>query len=118
MENGLGKHFESITLLQLTLFLKTYLPAAVCYATTISMTKLSILAFYWRIFNSQKSIRLPIYVLTLVVICWNIAVVRPWPLHSSSPVHHLCPPLCPSTLARFPLRALKPATIVTLSKQS
>lgn len=36
--------------------------------------KLSLLAFYWRIFKQSK-IRIPIYVLTAVVSAWGIAVV-------------------------------------------
>lgn len=46
----------------------------VSYTCIICSVKFSLLAFYWRIFKQSK-IRIPIYVLTLVVSAWGTAVV-------------------------------------------
>lgn len=43
-------------------------------STTVALVKISVLAFYWRIFN-HSSIRLPIWILTVIVISWLIARV-------------------------------------------
>lgn len=71
----MGKHFQTATPEQYTSFAKTYIPAACFYAVGIAMTKMSLLAFYQRIFASRKSIRLPIYVLSFVVSGWMVAVI-------------------------------------------
>ena len=75
MNYGLGRHVDLRNPAVITNFLKTYLPAACFYATSVAFTKLSILMFYWRIFKTVKQIRLPIYILGAIVIAWNIAIV-------------------------------------------
>ena len=72
----MGKHYQTDTLEQYTSFAKTYIPAACFYALGIATTKLSLLAFYFRIFKSKESIRIPIYVLSFIVIGWGVSVVR------------------------------------------
>ncbi|EPE31737.1 integral membrane protein [Glarea lozoyensis ATCC 20868] len=75
MNYGLGRHVDLTNSAAITNFLKTYLPAACFYATSISFSKLSILVFYWRIFRPIKQIHLPIYILGSIVVAWNIAIV-------------------------------------------
>jgi hypothetical protein len=45
------------------------------YFATITCVKLSILAFYWRSFKVRSSVKIPIYVLAVIVVMWAIAVV-------------------------------------------
>ena len=40
------------------------------------MVKFSILAYYWRVFGQARKVRITIYILTSLQICWTIAVVR------------------------------------------
>lgn len=72
----MGKHYQTDTLEQITNFAKTYIPAACFYAVGIAMTKMSLLAFYYRIFKAMKSIVFPICALSFFVLGWMIAVVR------------------------------------------
>lgn len=62
-ENGLEVYFQG-------LFAAEYL-----YTFSIVFVKLSILALYWRIFGSLNSTRIPIWILSGIVIAWGIAVV-------------------------------------------
>lgn len=48
----------------------------VVYTLTVVMVKLSTLSFYWRLFASKRSIRIPIWILVSIVSAWGIAVVR------------------------------------------
>lgn len=75
LKNGMGKHYQTDTQEQYVSFAKTYIPAACFYAVGIATTKLSLLAFYYRIFSATKSIILPIRILSLIVLGWMIAVV-------------------------------------------
>ena len=71
----MGKHYQTVSLEQYTSFAKTYIPAACFYAAGIALTKMSLLTFYYRIFKSTESIRLPIYILSFFVLGWMISVV-------------------------------------------
>ena len=44
------------------------------YFIVIGLVKISILAFYYRLFGA--SIRIPCYLLGAITICWEVAVVR------------------------------------------
>jgi hypothetical protein len=46
------------------------------YTLSIVFIKWSILAFYWRIFSINPTIRLPMWILCGIVGAWGIAVVR------------------------------------------
>lgn len=48
--------------------------AELCYTGAVLSVKFSILALYWRIF--KLNMKLPIYVVATMVLCWAIAVVR------------------------------------------
>ncbi|KAH7361104.1 hypothetical protein BKA66DRAFT_471340 [Pyrenochaeta sp. MPI-SDFR-AT-0127] len=45
------------------------------YTLSITFIKWSILAFYWRIFSTKPTIRLPIWILCGIVGAWGIAVI-------------------------------------------
>ncbi|KAI6084699.1 hypothetical protein F4821DRAFT_242130 [Hypoxylon rubiginosum] len=47
----------------------------VVYTLTVVMVKLSTLSFYWRLFASKRSIRIPIWILVSIVSAWGIAVL-------------------------------------------
>lgn len=72
---GYGKHYQlldgdSVTPLQKMIFV-----GEIFYILTLTLAKLSILCFYWRIFSSSTSIRLPIYILSGIVSMWSLAAV-------------------------------------------
>ena len=46
----------------------------ILYFMVIGLVKISILAFYWRLFGA--SIRIPCYILGAITACWEVAVVR------------------------------------------
>lgn len=54
-------------------FGKNFWTGELLYCLTIGLVKFSILAFYWRLF--RVSIRIAVYVLGAVTICWEIGVV-------------------------------------------
>ena len=56
-------------------FYKTMFIAGICWIFAVSFAKYSILAFYWRLFNSVRSVRLGIYVLLAIVTIWLLAIV-------------------------------------------
>lgn len=48
------------------------------WTNAICIAKCSILAFYWRLFNSKgRSFRNAIWAFLALTICWEIAVVSP-----------------------------------------
>ena len=54
------------------------------WASTIFIVKCSILAFYWRLFNTKgPAFRFSIWAFLVLTVCWGIAVV------SSSPMINL-----------------------------
>ncbi|UNI24619.1 hypothetical protein JDV02_010353 [Purpureocillium takamizusanense] len=71
---GLGKHIwanppEAALDWAIALFI-----GELSYTLTMLCAKWSILAFYWRAFHVRKSIKVPICVLAVCVLCWGIAV--------------------------------------------
>ena len=48
----------------------------IVYTLTLTTVKWSTLAFYWRIFSANTTIRIPIWSLFGIVTAWGIAVVR------------------------------------------
>lgn len=45
------------------------------YFVTIACVKWSILAFYWRSFKIRSSVKIPIYILAVIVLLWATAVI-------------------------------------------
>lgn len=78
IKSGLGLHYQVINIEYNKLlyeFLLNVLIGDLLYSFAIAFAKLSILAFYWRIFN-VPSIQLPIRIMVCVVISWLITRVR------------------------------------------
>lgn len=61
--------------LYVTDFLKAGFIMEICWIVGVSFAKYSILAFYWRLFSSVKSVRIAIYVLLAIVTFWLLAIV-------------------------------------------
>ncbi|UNI18365.1 hypothetical protein JDV02_004638 [Purpureocillium takamizusanense] len=49
--------------------------AELSYFCTLLCVKWSILAFYWRSFKIRQSIKVPIWALAIITLCWGIAVI-------------------------------------------
>ncbi|GJN84542.1 hypothetical protein PLIIFM63780_008099 [Purpureocillium lilacinum] len=49
--------------------------AELAYFCTLLCVKWSILAFYWRSFKIRQSIKVPIWALAIITLCWGIAVI-------------------------------------------
>lgn len=47
------------------------------YIPSLSFSKLAVLAFYWRIFNSVRSAKISIIILAIIAILWLAVRVSP-----------------------------------------
>ncbi|KAI1126286.1 hypothetical protein F5Y10DRAFT_278912 [Nemania abortiva] len=72
---GLGKHVQTFGPHVQEYWAIGLFTAELTYTSVIVLVKFSILALYWRIFNKNSSIKIPIIVLTVVVSAWGIAVL-------------------------------------------
>ena len=74
---GLGRHIWAIqpTSWNYESLYKGLFILQVIYITEIVLVKMSILLFYWRIFQ-VSSIRWPIYILSVVIMLWGVSTVR------------------------------------------
>jgi hypothetical protein len=88
MRKSLGVHITDITNPQdIVQFLKSVFIGQILYTFSITTIKLSVLAFYWRLFEIKA--RITIYVITAMSISWCIAIVRPSSqLSLSAPMPH------------------------------
>ncbi|KAI1313262.1 hypothetical protein F5Y03DRAFT_160373 [Xylaria venustula] len=73
--HGLGRHIwaapaDAAEAWALGLFI-----AEITYTVTMVLVKYSTLIFYWRVFSTKKSIRLPIWILAGVTTLWGISVI-------------------------------------------
>ncbi|KAI1272202.1 hypothetical protein F5Y07DRAFT_380485 [Xylaria sp. FL0933] len=73
--HGLGRHIwvapaDATKAWALGLFI-----AEITYTLTMTLVKYSTLIFYWRMFSTKRSIRLPILLLTGVTTLWGIAII-------------------------------------------
>ena len=59
----------------LTDYYTTLYVGGICWIVAVSFAKYSILALYWRLFSSIKSVRVGIYVLLAIVTVWFLAFV-------------------------------------------
>ena len=78
MQFGLGRHHEAIDMDSQELVyhsLQHLIIVETLWSTTVTFVKISILSFYWRLFN-MSSIRLPIRLLGVLTMLWLIARVR------------------------------------------
>ena len=84
-KQGLGESIESLTAMDVSAFFKTIFITEVCWAVAIWIVKYSILAFYWRLFSTNRKLhRVIIVVLTAFVTCWGISAVCSRPLELAS----------------------------------
>ncbi|KAI8651630.1 hypothetical protein NCS55_01408700 [Fusarium keratoplasticum] len=72
---GFGKHIWAAPLDGLMVYFHGLFIAEYVYTMSIVLVKWSILAFYWRIFGSVGSTRLPIWILFGIISSWGIAVI-------------------------------------------
>ncbi len=75
IRHGVGRHVWAAPPDAVETWAYGFLIANVMYCMGFTVVKLSVLAFYWRVFGLRKSIRAPILVLTGMVIAWAIALV-------------------------------------------
>lgn len=76
--DGFGLHVEDIPRPNEDIVRDTKLDLfilEVFYVSSLSFSKLSVLAFYWRIFNSVRSAQIMILTLAIVAIVWMVARV-------------------------------------------
>ena len=72
--HGLGRHEEFVP--QGTLFsLNGFFWDEIFYTSGIALCKLSVLCFYYRIFAITKGVRIALFVLGGITICWWIAMI-------------------------------------------
>jgi len=77
---GVGKHIEVVLATdpsgdKITKILKSFPGAEISYTLSLSFAKLSILAFYWRIFGIKSALRKVLVALIAFVLCWTISAV-------------------------------------------
>lgn len=73
---GLGESIESISPDDISMTEKTIFISDICWEVAIWVARYSILAFYWRLFSTNRRlVRVVIWVLTALMTCWGIAVV-------------------------------------------
>ena len=72
LHEGLGQHYRTLPG-DFTLFSKNLYIEGILYYLAIGLCKISMLAFYWRLF--RDSIRIQCYILGTLILCWLIAVV-------------------------------------------
>jgi hypothetical protein len=74
MRQSLGVHITDITNpLDIIDFLKSVFIGQILYTFSITTIKLSVLAFYWRLFEIKA--RVTIYIVTAMSIAWCTAIV-------------------------------------------
>ncbi|KAI0906874.1 hypothetical protein F4823DRAFT_630923 [Ustulina deusta] len=71
---GLGKHTQTFGPNVVKIFSIGLFTAGLTYTGVVVFLKLAILALYWRILHKNSSIRLPVGILTTVILMWGIAV--------------------------------------------
>lgn len=73
LKYGFGRHLESMS--QYAPIMKLYLFGDIAYTATMTCTKLSILAFYWRIFGHTKILRWLAGILCGLSAIWGVQTV-------------------------------------------
>ena len=80
-QQGLGHDLISLTTYQEETFAKGLFISEICWTFVIWTVKCSILAFYWRLFSTnRRSIQVIIWILAVAVMVWGVAVVGARPL--------------------------------------
>jgi hypothetical protein len=74
MRKSLGVHIIILTPPDIIDFLKSVFIGQILYTFSITTIKLSVLAFYWRLFEIKA--RTTIYIVTAMSLSWCLAIVR------------------------------------------
>ena len=72
---GVGRHFETVSERHIDLILKATFAYEILYYICVTLIKVSILLFYYRIFGVGKTFKRTVYVALGVVVAWCIAIV-------------------------------------------
>ncbi|CAG7565992.1 unnamed protein product [Fusarium equiseti] len=75
VRGGFGRHLWAAPENGLEVYFQGLFAAECLYTLSIVFVKLSILALYCRIFGSQNSTRIPVWILSGIVIAWGNAVI-------------------------------------------
>ncbi|KAM0795686.1 hypothetical protein BDR22DRAFT_893930 [Usnea florida] len=73
--NGVGRHFETVPQASVVLLFKTTVAYEILYCVCITLVKISILLFYYRLFGVRKAFKYTCHVLLALVTCWCVAFV-------------------------------------------
>lgn len=74
VHRGVGRHVEVYGLEGVKHFYLSLFVCEILYTLTLCLTKFSIMLFFLRIFG-KTSIRIPIYILAMIVTGWAVSVV-------------------------------------------
>lgn len=74
-KSGVGRHFETVREENIVLLLKTTIAYQVLYSICITLVKISILLFYYRLFGVRKTFKKVIVCALALVTCWCVAIV-------------------------------------------
>lgn len=72
---GVGRHFETVSENHVVLLFKTTVAYEILYSICITLVKISILLFYYRLFAVRKGFQRTIFVALALVTCWCLVIV-------------------------------------------
>ncbi|KAF3898456.1 Integral membrane protein [Trichophyton interdigitale] len=75
IDGGAGLHMNQATDRQLLLLLKTFVAGPIIWSTATTFIKLSILSFYHKVFGSKQSMRIAVYIESIITIALYLAGV-------------------------------------------
>ncbi|KAM0800313.1 hypothetical protein BDR22DRAFT_852571 [Usnea florida] len=75
LHQGFGEHYELLIHNCAITFGKNLFSEQLLYFAVIGLAKISILAFYWRVFKTSKPVRISCYSLGVIVACWEMAAL-------------------------------------------
>ncbi|EFR05444.1 integral membrane protein [Nannizzia gypsea CBS 118893] len=75
IDGGAGLHMYQANEHQLLMLLKTFVAGPVIWSTATTFTKLSILSFYHKVFGSKHSMRIAVYIESIITIALYLAGV-------------------------------------------
>ncbi|KAL9125036.1 MAG: hypothetical protein Q9217_005706 [Psora testacea] len=74
-DNGVGRHFETVRKANVDMLFKTTIAYQILYCVCVSLIKISILLFYYRLFGVRKQFKITVFVVLGLVCAWCIAIV-------------------------------------------
>ena len=73
MQQGAGRHITTVNPATFPRLELLFYCGEVIFSSAVGLVKLSVLAFYWRIFSASQSIRNPIWITAALVVAWIFA---------------------------------------------